>query len=31
MSTMTQVGNTSIEGNATTLPDGDLDTSNDKV
>ena len=31
MSTLTQVGNTSIEGNATTLADGDLDPSNDKV
>ena len=31
MSTLTQVGNTSIEGNATTLADGDLDASNDKV
>ena len=31
MSTLTQVGNTSIEGNATTLADGDLDPTNDKV
>ena len=31
MSTLTQVGNTSIEGNATTLADGDLDSTNDKV